>query len=124
LSSKFGDLPLREYVMHPEPSQFHDSELGLKRTEFELPPNGEHVGIRCVWTNTNAPVPLRVVAFGNSFFERGASGANLSWWAARWFREFHFIWSPFVDYDYIDRVAPDVVVCQTIERFLPMVPRA
>ncbi len=123
LGSKFPDLPLCEYVFHPRSNDFQDFEVCLKRVEYESPPDGGHVGIRSVWTNPSAPVALRVVAFANSFFERAASPANLSWWAARWFREFHFVWSPFVSYDYIDRIAPDVVVCQTIERFLPMVPR-
>lgn len=83
---------------------------------------GRQSGTRYVWHTPDAPLPGRVVAFGNSFFERGASARSLSWWFARTFREFHFCWSPEMDADYIRQVSPDWVICQSIERFMPQVP--
>ena len=44
--------------------------------------------------------------------------SSLSYWLAGWFEEFHFVFSPDLDQDYVDRINPDVVICQTIERFL------
>lgn len=87
------------------------------------PPTG-HLGIRRVWRCANAPIAQRVVCFGNSFFERGGSSTHLSWWFSRLFREFHFVWSVDFDWDYLDSVAPDAVIAQSIERFLRRPPQA
>lgn len=86
------------------------------------PVGGGHRGIERVWRNELAPIDLRVVAFANSFFERGVLSTQLSWWCARLFSEFHFIWSPALRPEYVEEVKPDVVICQTIERFLRVVP--
>lgn len=88
------------------------------------PAGGKHIGTRRVWRNRNAPVQMRAVAFGNSFFERGAAPYTLSWWCARHFQEFHFVWSPAIQFEYIDAIKPDLVVGQTIERFLGWVPES
>ncbi len=89
-----------------------------------LPPDGRHVGIKRVFTRNDAPIQKKAIAYANSFFERGYSPAGLTWWFARLFREFHFVWSPELDEAYIKRHRPDVVIAQTIERFLPRVPAA
>lgn len=83
---------------------------------------GRHTGRRLVWRTPDAPVRARVIAFGNSYFERGGSPRALSWWCARAFTEFHFCWSAEMDEDYIRAQNPDWVICQTIERFLPQLP--
>ena len=83
-----------------------------------------HVGTRATWRNATAPINKKVVAFANSFFEVGRAPTALSWWFARWFSEYHFIWDPNVDYDYVERVRPDIVIAQTIERFLYVVPKS
>ena len=84
---------------------------------------GRFVGLKRVWQNASAPLKLRSVVFGNSFFgsnPRTASRCN--YWFLRMFEEHHFVWSPEIDYDYLDEVRPDIVVCQTNERFLSTVP--
>lgn len=83
------------------------------------PPGRGHIGTRRVWKRDDAPFDLRVVAFANSFFDTGETASRISWWASRLFREFHFIWGPDFDFAYVDRIRPDVVIGQTIERFLP-----
>ena len=85
---------------------------------------GSHIGRRLVWRTLAAPVRAKVVVFGNSFFESGASARALSWWFARAFAEFHFCWSAEMDEAYLRAHRPDWVICQTVERFLPMVPPA
>jgi hypothetical protein len=83
---------------------------------------GGHTGYHAVWRNAKAPLELRVFAFANSFFERGSAPRGLSWWFKHFFSEFHFCWSAELVLEEVDRYHPDVVVCQTVERFLPIVP--
>jgi len=83
-----------------------------------------HVGARYVWRTPTAPIDLKVVAFASSSFERGRTARSLSWWFARAFREFHFLWSPELQADYVRAHRPDWVICQTIERFLHRVPES
>lgn len=90
---------------------------------FSSEPKNGVIGNHRVWKCENAPLDYRVVCFGNSFFERGTSSSCLSWWFARFFREFHFVWSPDYDCDYIKQVKPDITLCQTVERFLIKTPR-
>ncbi len=121
LGSKFTGSDLYEEVFLPEEHEYQAYEQGLRRVEIHAPPNKGHIGTRVIWSNDTAPNKLTVVAFGNSFFERGGSAGSLSWWCARYFTNFHFIWSPDIDFEYIKNVKPDLVICQTIERFLSRV---
>ncbi len=123
LGAAFTGMAMHEILELPAPAHFAEAEAKLVQNEDYVPPSGQHIGSRCVWRNEGSVLPIRVVAFANSFFERGTMAMTLSWWAARWFREFHFVWSPDVDADYVDRVRPDWVICQTIERFLPALPK-
>ena len=116
----------------------HFPWIGMLDTEFEPDPAalsiaGEpvildedrperHLGGRIVFRNPHAPIDRRVVVFGNSFFRYGEASFELSWWFARWFAEFHFVWSHEIDLAYVDAVRPQVVIAQTIERFLLTVP--
>lgn len=122
LAERFLEAPLHEEYVMPG-VEFAGRITGrLELAVREVPPAG-HAGIRFVWRNPAAPFDLRVVAFANSFFERGGDARSLSWWCARAFREFHFLWAPELDMDYVRREAPDWVICQTIERFLPLLPQ-
>jgi hypothetical protein len=123
LSERFFGTPLLNEVVltsNVDP-RLHDHDLTL--VSELIPETGGHIGRRYIWRNSSSPSEKRVVAFGNSFFERGGGPSQLSWWFARYFREFHFIWSPDFDPDYIRKVRPELVVCQTIERFLSRPPR-
>ena len=44
------------------------------------------------------------------------------WWITRLFEEVHFHWNAALDDEQIKAVQPDLVIGQTVERFLPMVP--
>ena len=104
----------------PVPLSQHQLELV---EEFD-PPSGGHIGARRIFRNPLAPIDRRLLVFGNSFFERGGHPKTLTWWFARMFTEFHFIWHPDFDWDYVDQASPDVVIGQTIERFLNRLPEA
>lgn len=86
-------------------------------------PEEGHMGMRRVWRCNNAPINKKIICFGNSFFERGNISSNLSWWFCRLFKEFHFIWDNNFDYDYLEKIKPDYVLGQTIERFLRVIPK-
>jgi hypothetical protein len=85
-------------------------------------PKEGRIGIRRSWRCPAAPIQMKVLVFGNSFFERGGDSTSLSWWFARIFSEFHFIWSPEMSPEEIEFLKPDLVVGQTIERFMRVVP--
>jgi hypothetical protein len=87
------------------------------------PKSGGHIGISRKWKNESAPFKHKVIVFGNSFFERGTESTGLSWWFSRLFSEFHFYWEPNCDWTLVDDEQPDIVICQTIERFLPRLPK-
>ena len=111
------------------PNFYEAVELFGSTTEPQLlesvdPPNGKHIGITRKWSNPDAPIKLKVIAFANSFFERGTSSTGLSWWFSRIFEEFQFHWNPECDWDIVDKERPDILICQTIERFLPRLPKA
>lgn len=122
VSDRFFNVPLlcRSETISRVPVPLSEDELRLA-SQYD-PPGGGHIGIRRIFENRNAPVQKKVIAFANSFFERGGVPKTLSWWFARTFREFHFIWSPDFDWEYVDHVKPDILVGQTIERFLTQIP--
>lgn len=116
--------PIYEVAEQLDLHEFDDFGKSIKEKILKTPENGEHNGTHIVWNNPDAPIKIKIVAFANSFFERGASERGISWWFKHIFSEFHFIWSPEIDYNILDLYHPDLVVCQTIERFLMNVPKA
>ena len=113
-----------ERLLDINPTQFSCFKGEFEEEIRNKPTAGEHIGAKIAWRHRSAPLNLKVICFGNSFFERGGSPSGLSWWFKRLFSEFHFVWSPFVDNDYVRNEQPDIVVCQTIERFLMLIPRS
>lgn len=81
------------------------------------------IGTRIVYRNPDAiNATMKVVAFANSFFNLGSDASHVSWWFARMFGEYHFVWSPECDLAYVEATQPNIVICQTIERFLSKLP--
>lgn len=120
LGDHFGGMTFYNHVSHPISPEIETYRSGLHLTEV-VSPEG-HQGQRRAWNNPTAPIKKRVLAFANSFFERGDSAAHLSWWFATWFEEFKFIWSSELDPAEVEAYRPDIVICQTIERFLISAP--
>lgn len=81
-----------------------------------------HIGLERVRENAQAPIKRSVTVFGNSFFERGIGPLSLSYWVARLFSRVHFIWTPSFDASVVRQDMSDLVICQTVERFLVHVP--
>lgn len=95
---------------------------GSIMTASHTPPNGGHIGTRQIFYNEQAPIRKKLIMFGNSFSGTNAFQGQISYWLAIWFREYHFIFEPGLDADYVLAEKPDVVICQTIERFLEVLP--
>jgi len=122
LANRFAGPPLAEISakLDLEPLRFWTAEI--KCQILCAGKEGGHTGYHSVWLNSAAPLNLKVIAFSNSFFERGAAPRGLSWWFKTFFNEFHFLWSSELIVEEIDHYRPDVIICQTVERFLPVVP--
>jgi hypothetical protein len=123
LATRFFGVPLYDEDIDIRYETLFGGTNRVVLDEHFTPPGGNLTNTRMVWHHPEAPLDLRVVAFGNSFFERGGAATTLSWWFKHLCREFHLVWSREVDLKYVDDVRPDAVVCQTIERFLTVVPK-
>jgi hypothetical protein len=122
LSERFHGIPFHSRILEPCPEALSEYAAGLKMVERFFPPGNKATGRRFRWENASAPSQKKVVVFGNSFFSIGDWAGLLSWWGKHIFREFHFVWDPAFDWELVERLAPDVVIGQTVERFLPSVP--
>ena len=98
-------------------------ENSLVRLQERLarPVPGVQGGSRIVLRNDSAEAdPRRVVAFGDSYlFHETGLGSML----AESFREVHLLWSPALDYGYLARVGPDLVIAEIAERFVRRIPQ-
>jgi alginate O-acetyltransferase complex protein AlgJ len=81
---------------------------------------GLHVGSNVIFVNRDPVVDKRVVLFGDSFSEYRAH--LLTGMLAETFRELHFVWSSSLDWNYIERVRPDILLTELAERFMVRLP--
>lgn len=80
-----------------------------------------HSGAHAVYRNRSPDADPRIlVLFGDSC--ANFAGNGLTAMLAETFREVHFIWSSNIDWTYVERILPDIVLCEQVERFLPRVP--
>lgn len=79
-----------------------------------------HVGANVVYGNVRATDPRRLVLFGDSFSH--VMPYMLTILLAETFREVHFVWSTSLDWSYIERVKPDLVLTEVAERFMVQLP--
>lgn len=104
---------LRAETALPAPTDVYDNAAGKPYRN-----NGRHT----VWTNTDAPIAKRLTIVGNSFSGPGHKSSNLTYWAARYFRRVTFVHSPNIPTDIHDFAETDLLLFQTVERFLPSAP--
>ncbi|MBR9792485.1 MAG: hypothetical protein GYB58_12135 [Gammaproteobacteria bacterium] len=120
LGKKFAPYKLSEHDVSPSRFPVTSSKPELV-TSF-IPPDKRHIGRTYHWRN-NIPVSeKRVLVFGNSFFEKGINAHQLTWWFAHYFAEVIFIWSPDMNIGMVKKHKPDLVICQSIERFARLAP--
>jgi hypothetical protein len=123
LGGRFSEFKIYELADELDSSSFTEFGTRITKDVIKDPKTNAHNGMQIVWRNKDAPIKARVLAFANSFFERGEASRGLSWWFKHLFSEFHFVWSPDVNEALISTFRPDLVVCQTVERFLTFVPK-
>lgn len=81
-----------------------------------------HRGAEAVFRNDAADAdPRRLLVFGDSFSH--FVGYMLTAMLAETFREVHFVWSVAIDWGYVERVKPDLVLTEIAERFMAWMPR-
>ncbi len=80
-----------------------------------------HVGSSVVYRNNSEnAIDKCILLFGDSFSEYREH--LLTGMLAETFREVHFIWNSSIDYKYVDRIKPDVVITELAERFMTRIP--
>lgn len=80
-----------------------------------------HVGAHVIYRNPSPEAdPRRIVVFGDSYAH--FAPVMLTIMLAETFREVHFVWSTSLDWRYIERTLPDILVTQIAERFMFQVP--
>jgi hypothetical protein len=83
---------------------------------------GLHVGSHVAFRHPAAPLGLRLMLFGSSFSDYRLECSLLTFCAALFFREVHFVWSASLDERLIAELAPDAVAIEMPERFLTTCP--
>ena len=84
-----------------------------------------HFGKRQSWKCAAAPNALKILVCGNSYVEFAERGQYaLAWWLARLFKNYEFVWTAELDWEVVEASSPDVVICQTVERFLHRIPNS
>ena len=80
-----------------------------------------HVGAHVIYRNESAEAdPRTVVLFGDSYAH--FAPIMLTGLIAETFREVHFVWSSSLDWAYVERVGPDLLIFEMAERFLTRLP--
>lgn len=100
---------------------FANELIEYKEKNEILNDSGLHLGSNVVFQNrANDVILKKVVIFGDSFCEYRPF--LLTAMFAEVFAEVHFVWSTSLDYAYIERIKPDIVISEIAERFMNRVP--
>ncbi|MGD9969664.1 MAG: hypothetical protein AB7S65_04355 [Sulfuricurvum sp.] len=95
--------------------------IQYKEKHIDLDDGGLHIGSHVIFQNSSLDIiRKRVVIFGDSFCEYRPF--LLTAMFAEVFIEVHFIWSTSLDYEYIEKIKPDIVISEIAERFMNRVP--
>ncbi|ABG41721.1 hypothetical protein Patl_3215 [Paraglaciecola sp. T6c] len=119
LGSKFYPLKILERTKALSNLPTH------KRTvEYQCVPNIKaHMGQKIHWVNFDAPIKQKVLIFGNSFADIGKKQHHLTFWLSYCFEECYFVWAAEFDFTIIETFKPDLVIGQSVERFMRIIPR-
>lgn len=121
LGARFFGYPIPEQDVTPRSPWLDTVASGRELVARRQPPRG-HTGLTLQWRTPHAPLDAKVLVFGNSFFGGGDLPRGINYWVSRIFREHRFVWSAEMLDEVIDEMRPDIVICQTVERFMPTVP--
>lgn len=123
LGDKLPDRP-RETVVNwavlREASRAHASPM-VEAYEAAGRAGELHVGAHVIYRNPSPHAdPRTVVLFGDSYAHYAP--ILLTSLLAESFRELHFVWSSSLDWAYVERVRPDILMVEMAERFLARLP--
>ncbi len=96
--------------------------VGAKELNNAKDDVGLHVGSNCIFVNNSAQIKEAVMIFGTSFSEYRLEPSLLTAIFAYFFETVHFVWSTSLDFDYIRRHSPHLVLAEMPERFLTYCP--
>lgn len=125
-----GDLGGQMVPPQSEPARFYNLQRDavrhfaspiVEKREADNAISTLHVGAHVIYRN-DAPTadPRRLVLFGDSYSHFAPSMLMIM--LAETFREVHFVWSTSIDWRYVERTLPDILVTQIAERFMFQVP--
>lgn len=122
VSRRLLGVPLYEEELTPASPLISDTQRTRQHTSIYHPPTGGHIGTKAELLNDAAPHDQRVLVFGNSFFDIGVADFHLTWWLSLYFKHVKFVWTPEFVPEEASSYQPDLIICQTIERFLTRAP--
>lgn len=108
---------------HPSSSihRVHANHLVLYKEWHDLQNEpGLHAGSHVIYRNPRAPDQRRLLIFGDSFAEYRRN--MLTGMLSETFHEVHFVWSSQIDWQYVERSKPHVVLTELSERFMRSLP--
>lgn len=112
----------RYYTVLDNAKRVYENEIVKYKEKHKLENDiGLHVGSYVVFYNEKAKNKQTVILFGDSFSEYRPQ--LLTGMLAETFREVHFIWSSALDWHIINKVGPNIVLTELVERFMRRVPK-
>ena len=112
--------PARHHALQRDASRIYASPI-VRAREAAGVPETLHVGAHVIYRNEKPEAdPRRLVLFGDSYAH--FAPIMLTILLAETFREVHFLWSASIDWAYVERVRPDLVLTQVAERFMYRAP--
>jgi alginate O-acetyltransferase complex protein AlgJ len=101
---------------------YANSIVGTKEREGLDDEQGLHMGSHCIFNNDDSEIDETLILFGSSFSECRLEPSLLTAICCHYFRTVHFIWSTFVDFEYVSRHKPNLTIAEMPERFLTICP--
>ncbi|MFD3262884.1 alginate O-acetyltransferase AlgX-related protein [Phenylobacterium ferrooxidans] len=114
---------LTDHFFDPAPEEDLLKLLPVGEVVFDnrhLELTGKHIGNIYVVENPQAPDPRRLILFGDSCAYEYGLAAVLSAVFAR----VAFVWSNAVDWDMVAEHRADLVLCESVERYIATLPKA
>ncbi|PCC37219.1 hypothetical protein [Glutamicibacter sp. BW77] len=126
LGQRFFNIPIWDESIEPKSMpnvNIREIVEVRKRNQFnEFATVNPRIGVYLQFENPNPLIRKKVMLFGTSTASYGMLPNQLTWWLKQIFSEFHFVWQTDLEYDLIEQNQPDIVICQTVERFLARTP--
>lgn len=118
-----GSHDLTDHFFDPAPEEDMLKMAPVGDVVFDnrhLELTGKHIGNIYVVENRQAPDPRRLILFGDSC----AYDYGLAYVLSAVFARVAFVWSNAVDWDMVAEHRADLVLCESVERYIATLPKA